>query len=101
MSDLSNFPLPRVLTPFDYYVRFDALTDLVERGISRAHHQLTGKGTAVVTLGNFYVATSLYGLDNRPAAPRLQAQSAIVAGYEIRLGKLLDRKSTRLNSSHG
>ena len=81
--------LPRFLSPFDYYVRFDALSDLVERGISRAHHQPTGVGTAVVTLGNFYVTGSVYGLDNHPAGARLQAQGAVAAGYETRFGKLV------------
>ncbi|MFW1332194.1 hypothetical protein ACEV9E_26360, partial [Vibrio parahaemolyticus] len=69
-----SWKLPRALTPIDYYVRFDAISDLVERGISRTNHHPTGMVTGVVSLGNFYLLTSAYGLDNRPASAGYQGQ---------------------------
>jgi len=84
-----SFSLPRALSPFDYYVRFDALADLVERGISRSDHQPTGMATGVVAFGNFYILTSAYGLDNRPASAGYQAQGLVAVGYEKQFDKLI------------
>src|SRR5262249_38154309 len=79
----------QVLGPFDYFVRVDALTDLIERGISRTRHQPTARALGEVEIGNFYVTGSIYRLDNFPAGPKSQAQGEVELGYEKRWGNFL------------
>jgi hypothetical protein len=75
--------------PFDYFVRVDALTDLVERGISRTRHQPTARGETLIEIGNFYLSGAAYRLDNSPAGPKSQWEGEVEVGYEKRWTNLL------------
>ncbi len=74
------------LADIEFNFRVDALSDLIERGISRTRHQPTPRGVATVDWGIFYLSGSAYRIDTGPLRSGDELEAELAAGVSDRRG---------------
>jgi hypothetical protein len=70
----------------EFNFRVDALSDLIERGISRTGHHPTPRGVATMDWGIFYLSGSAYRIDTGPFRSGNELEAELAAGVSDRRG---------------
>src|ERR1041385_5412123 len=83
------------LEPFDLILLI-VLGDAIQQGLTQDDYSVTGAIIVVTTFAFLQVGISFVGFRFRFLRPLLQGEPVVI----VQDGRVIDRKSTRLNSSH-